>query len=194
MLRSKFFTFLLRFCYVYVTLLLQNRFHNRNLVKKVRIDPRRLMEKVSRDTITGAVQFSHKFHRKTPPDVVGAAEEVEVAFVCYVFVTFRLRFGYVQVEWTDILWLAAQLYADPELRHGRLERFEKVEEAGVRVFGELNTAKWWEDTEVEMRTKAAEVRYVYVTFMLRLRYVYVTFCYVYVTFMSRLCYVYVTFR
>jgi len=54
----------------------------------------------------------------------------------------------LQVQWTDPLWLASQLYADKSLRkHGLLSKFERGESQGMRQYTELNTGEWWERTE-----------------------------------------------
>jgi hypothetical protein len=52
------------------------------------------------------------------------------------------------VKWTDPLWLASQLYADPALREkGLLCGFESCEVEGMRQYVEMNTGEWWEKTE-----------------------------------------------
>jgi hypothetical protein len=60
-----------------------------------------------------------------------------------------------QVTWTDPLWLAAQLYSDPELQEGKLTELEVIKtDDGMRQYTELNTAKWWEEAESEMNREA----------------------------------------
>ena len=54
------------------------RWHNDKLDTPMRLDFRRLSEKIERETRTGAEKYMHTFEAATPADVEGAKRHIEV--------------------------------------------------------------------------------------------------------------------
>ena len=59
----------------------------------------------------------------------------------------------MQVEMTDLLWLAAQLYNDPELKEGFMAEYRELHNDMERQYRELNTGQWWGLTEADVHEK-----------------------------------------
>jgi len=59
----------------------------------------------------------------------------------------------LQVEITDPLWLAVKLCNDPELKQGFMTTYEEWRVGMGRQYKELNSGKWWEQTEAEISEK-----------------------------------------
>jgi len=63
--------------------------------------------------------------------------------------------------------LAAQLYADPALKAGKLAKYVSTEVEGEKQITELNTGLWWEKTETEVAEKSPVLRCVILGVALR---------------------------
>ena len=68
----------------------------------------------------------------------------------------------MQVTLQDPLWTAARLWCDKDLRkEGLLTKFEKeevvVDGETTRVYGELNTGTWWEETEKDVAQRPGAI-------------------------------------
>lgn len=75
-------------------------------------------------------------------------------YVSWRFVTETVTFrNNIQVEYTDILWLAVKLYNDPTLKENLVTKFERKEAGRERQYTELNTGLWWERTEADIERR-----------------------------------------
>jgi hypothetical protein len=59
----------------------------------------------------------------------------------------------MQVEYTDMLWLAVSLFTDAALSSGLLTKFNPATVDGERQYTELNTGEWWGNTEAAMNAR-----------------------------------------
>jgi hypothetical protein len=112
------------------------KWHNTHMIQPVRECFRKLRRHVDKNTKTGSEPYRHSFSVNVPEGVKCPVRKVTV-------------------EYTDILWLAAELYSDTKLGDVRLDKPEVVRNyEGLEEFDELNTGRWWRRAV----TEAPEVR------------------------------------